>query len=196
MATTEAGKVNARKIANDESPEVAIEIFNKVMDVLLPRASEQADMYIFTAHQVLKEWLGVADNLSRYGFRRAGVLVWVKDGPGMGNLESWGMGYEFILFLKKGNRPRSTDRRSGILHFSQVRPDKLIHPHEKPIPLLEELLRHSTSPGDFVVDPFAGSGSTIRAAKNLGRPAVGIELDERNFTIANNRLLTLEEAIF
>jgi len=196
MATTEAGKVNARKIANDESPEVAIDIFNNVMDVLLPRTADQADMYIFTAHQVLKEWLGVADNLSRHGFRRAGVLVWVKDGPGMGNLESWGMGYEFILFLKKGNRPRSTDRRSGILHVSQVRPDKLIHPHEKPLPLLEELIRHSTSPGDFVVDPFAGSGSTIRAAKNLGRTAVGIELDERNFTIANSKLLTAEEAIF
>lgn len=188
QSTTAEGKVNARKIANDESPEKAIEIFNGVMDALLPKTVDNADLYIFTAWQVLKEWLEVADSLSRHGFTRSAILVWNKDGPGMGDLDSWGMGHEFIIFLKKGRRARSDTRRSGVMHIPQVRPSDLIHPHEKPLPLLELLLRHSTDEGDFVVDPFAGSASTIRAAKRLNRSALGIELDEFNFKRAHKAL--------
>ncbi len=197
MAKTVSGKVNARKIANDESPEVAITVFNQVMDSLLPGTVDECDMYIFTAHQVLKEWLDVADSLGRHGFRRCGILVWQKDGPGMGDLEgSWGMGHEFIIFLKKGNRPRTAPRRSGVLAIPQLRPSELIHPHEKPTALLNELIKFSTSEGDFIVDPFCGSGSTVRAAREMNRSAVAIELDENNFQIANSRLLSAEQAMF
>lgn len=199
MAKTVEGKANARKIANDESPEVAIAVFNSVMDSLLPGTVDECDMYIFTAHQVLREWLVVADSLGRHGFRRCGILVWQKDGPGMGDLEgSWGMSHEFIIFLKKGNRERSSGvaRRSGVLSIPQLRPNQLIHPHEKPTALLSELIRFSTDPGDFIVDPFCGSGSTVRAARENGRSAVAIELDQNNFEIANNKLLSQEQAMF
>lgn len=199
MAKTVEGKANARKIANDESPEVAIAVFNSVMDSLLPGTVDECDMYIFTAHQVLREWLVVADSLGRHGFRRCGILVWQKDGPGMGDLEgSWGMSHEFIIFLKKGNRERSSGvaRRSGVLAIPQLRPNQLIHPHEKPTALLSELIRFSTDPGDFIVDPFCGSGSTVRAARENGRSAVAIELDQNNFEIANNKLLSQEQAMF
>lgn len=197
MAVTEAGKKNARKIANDESPEIAIKTFNEVMDVLLPKTADNTDMYVFTSYQVLKEWLQVADDLKRHGFRRCGILVWQKDGPGMGDLDhSWGIAHEFIIFLKKGNRERSAPRRTGVFHIPQVRPGKLIHPHEKPEPLLEELIKFSTSPGDFIVDPFGGSCSTVRAARNLGRSAVAIECDEENWRRATKRLAMTEEAMF
>lgn len=196
-ATSAEGKRNARKIANDETPAQAISIFNQVMDVLLPKTADNTDMYVFTAYQVLKEWLQVVDDLDRHGFRRCGILVWQKDGPGMGDLESgWGIAHEFILYLKKGRRLRTAPRRTGVFNIPQIRPANLIHPHEKPIQLLDELLRFSTSPGDFVVDPFAGSGSTVRACKAVDRSAVGIELDETNFKIANDKLLTEESAMF
>lgn len=194
MAKTAAGKGHARKIANDESPEVAIKVFQEVMDVLLPKTVENADLYIFTAHQVLKEWLEVADSLARHGFVRSAILIWQKDGPGMGDLSSWGMGYEFILFLKKGRRESTDTRRSGVLSVPQVRPGKLIHPHEKPLGLLEPLIKHSTSQGDFIVDPFSGSGSTARAAKQLGRSALGIEYDEYNYKTSYEALHRQGEA--
>src|SRR3954470_5969794 len=66
MAVTKEGKDYARKIAGDESPEMAIKLFNEVMDVLLPKTKDDADLYIFTAYQVLKEWLQLADDLSRH----------------------------------------------------------------------------------------------------------------------------------
>lgn len=197
MATSVDGKVNARKIANDETPEIAIAVFNKVMEVLLPKTADNADLYVVTSGQVLKEWLQVADDLGRHGFRRVGSpLVWEKEGPGMGNLDAWGIGYEFIIYLKKGNRKRSAERRNGVLRVPQIRPGDLIHPHEKPLGLLGELIRHSTLPNDFIVDPFAGSGSTVRAARAEGRSAVGIELDPTNYKIAHDKLESAEVALF
>lgn len=196
QSVTPDGKTWARKIANDESPDVAIKVFQMVMDVLLPKTVPDCDMYIFTAHQVLREWLEVADSLSRHGFARSAILVWEKDGPGMGDTESWGMGHEIILFLKKGRRAATDRRRNGVLHVPQVRPSDLIHPHEKPLALLELLIKHSTSRADLIVDPFAGSGSTVRAARRLGRSALGMELDETNYKLAHAALHSRGDSLF
>lgn len=189
MATTQAGKEYARKIANDDSPELAMEIFEKVMKALMPSMKAESDIYIFTAHQVLEEWLVFTRNLLEpYGFRRKAILVWQKDGPGMGDLNTWGMGCEFILYYKRGNRERSATRRNNVLHVSQLRPNELIHPHEKPLQLLDLFLKHSTEKGDWVVDPFSGSGSLVRAARSAGVNSIGIELDKKNHDLALSKL--------
>lgn len=197
MAVTSEGKNYARKIANDESPEVAIKVFRDVMDVLLPNTKDDCDMYIFTAHQVFKEWLILADEIGlKHGFVRKGILVWEKDGPGMGDLNSWGLGHELIIYLKKGKKERNMPRRNGVLHVPQVRPGDLIHPHEKPLALMELLMSHSTKPGDLVVDPFGGSGVVARAARNLDRSAICVEYDERNHAESVKALESMPESIF
>lgn len=189
MATTQAGKEYARKIANDESPEIAMATFRRVMDAMIPGMKDNSDIYVFTSHQVLEEWLVFTRELFEpHGFRRKALLVWEKDGPGMGDLQSWGMGCEFVLYYKRGNRDRSDTRRNNVLHTPQLRPNQLIHPHEKPLPLLETLIKHSTSPGDLVVDPFGGSGSLVRAAQRTGRHGVAIEYDEKNYQLALKKL--------
>lgn len=189
MAKTAEGKAAARKIANDESPEIAIACFKRVMNALLPKTAADSDLYVFTSYQVLKEWMVMTDDfLAPHGFVRKAVLVWEKEGPGMGDLDTWGMGCEFILYFKKGRRLATDTRRNNVLHFPQLRPNELIHPHEKPLHLLESLIKHSTSKGDFIVDPFGGSGSLVRAAQRLGRSAVAIEYDEENYKKALRKL--------
>lgn len=188
MAVTEEGRAMARKIANDESPEVAIAVFQDVFNSLIPAMMDDSDIYVFTSYQVLSDWLVMCDGyFGVRGFARKAVLVWEKNGPGMGDLNSWGMGCEFVLYYKRGSRPSSDVRRNNVIHIPQLRPKDLIHPHEKPEPLLELLIRHSTDPGDFIVDPFGGSGSLARAARNLGRSAISIELDEVNYKYAKEK---------
>lgn len=198
MAVTEHGKSYARKIANDESPEQAIKTYKEVMSALLPKTAEHCDCYVFTSYQVLSDWLVMTDEfMPQFGFRRKAVLVWEKDGPGMGDTECpWGMGSEFILFFQKGRREKSAKRRNSVIHIPQLRPNQLIHPHEKPEPLLELLIKASTVEGQFLVDPFGGSGSLVRAARNCDRSAVAIELEEKNYQLAVNKLESKEDVMF
>ena len=63
-----------------------------------------------------------------------------------------------------------------------------IHPTEKPIGILDPLIRYSCPPGGLVLDPFAGSGSTLDAARRSGRRAIGIEAREDYCEAIANRL--------
>jgi site-specific DNA-methyltransferase (adenine-specific) len=68
------------------------------------------------------------------------------------------------------------------------RDENVGHPAQKPVPLLVDLLRRSARPGDRVLDPFMGSGSTVLAANELKLACTGIELDEAAYGIAARRL--------
>lgn len=68
-----------------------------------------------------------------------------------------------------------------------------IHPAQKPVKVLEKLIETFTDPGDVVIDPCCGSGSTLRAAYNLGRSAFGFEIDRNFYQKAKNEMLKFEE---
>lgn len=199
-AVTVEGKKWARKIANDKSPEEAIATFQGVMAVALPKLTEEADVYVFTSYQVLSEWLVMADALFKpWELKRQALLVWEKNGPGQGDVTSnpWGMGMEFIMFYRRGRPPlRGPGRRNSVLHHQQIHPSKLIHPHEKPLPLLVDLIKPSTDEGDFLLDPFGGSGSLARACKQVNRSALCIEYDLENYQIAKQAYDSIGEDLF
>jgi site-specific DNA-methyltransferase (adenine-specific) len=117
------------------------------------------------------------------------VLVWDKsyNGPGMGDLGlPWGLAHEEVYVLGQGfvgKREASVIRAMPYNSQSVDRPD---HPTPKPIRLLAPLV--AKCPPGIVADPFAGSGSTLLAAHDLGRPAIGVELDEHYCEIAARRL--------
>jgi len=69
------------------------------------------------------------------------------------------------------------------------------HPTVKPIALMEYLINMVTREGQIVLDPFAGSGSTLIAAKKLGRKYIGIELEPEYVKIAEARLNSVQERL-
>jgi DNA modification methylase len=100
------------------------------------------------------------------------------------------------VFQKTGEKKDYIHESNGglfypktVLEFSNVHHnDDCHHPTQKPVPLLEYLLKTYTNEGDLVLDNTMGSGSTGVAAKNLGRDFIGIELDEKYFNVAQKRI--------
>ncbi|MAW08011.1 MAG: DNA methylase [Halobacteriovoraceae bacterium] len=85
------------------------------------------------------------------------------------------------------NLPEGKKHKSNVLTYAKDRPS--IHPTQKPVALLEDLIYTFSNKGDTVLDFAMGSGSTGVAAKNLNRNFIGIELDETYFKIAQERIL-------
>ena len=84
----------------------------------------------------------------------------------------------------------STERYPrSVLEFASDRQKINLHSTQKPLALMEYLIKTYTNEGDVVLDSCAGSGTTLVAAKNLARSYIGFELDEKIFSIAENRLL-------
>lgn len=115
------------------------------------------------------------------------LLIWDKGLVGMGALDlPWGPSHEEIYVLGTGFVGK---RGKSVLHIqglSSNDPERFGHPTPKPVPLMETLIAHC--PPGCIADPFAGSGSTLVAAKLLGRKAVGVELEEKYCEIAARRL--------
>lgn len=116
--------------------------------------------------------------------RQHPTLVWDKTHFGMGDI--FRNQYELIVHFTAG-KPRPPQRRDvgNVLGCPPVRGGD--HPTEKPEALLMRLLSVVTLPDGVVLDPFAGSGATLFAARSLGLKAVGVELDERYCEAMANR---------
>jgi DNA modification methylase len=118
------------------------------------------------------------------------TLVWDKgDHVGMGDLSlPWRPNTEEIYVIGAGFEGH---RGSSVIRFNAPSPNftpdhERYHPTEKPVGLIEILL--SKTPGDVVVDPFMGSGTTGVACMNLGRQFIGIEREPKYFDIACRRI--------
>ena len=68
-----------------------------------------------------------------------------------------------------------------------------IHPAQKPVAVIKKLIEIFTDEGDVVIDPCCGSGSTLRAAAELGRSAYGFEIDRTFYIRAKNEMLVFEK---
>jgi site-specific DNA-methyltransferase (adenine-specific) len=148
-------------------------------------------MVLFCAFEQLHYYIELGQ---RYGFMHYIPLVFRKNFSAQvlkANMKIVG-NCEYGLVLYKDKLPKfNNDGRMVFNCFEWVRDTETpkVHPTQKPVPLLEEIIRIFTDEGDVVIDPCAGSGSTLLAAMKMNRRAYGFEIKKDFFREASEKVL-------
>lgn len=152
------------------------EMFVEVFRVL----KKNSHFYLFCDQETAFYAKPIAESV---GFKFWKPLIWDKMKIGMGY--HYRARYEFILFFEKGKRKLNDLSIPDVLQVPRVHGG---YPTEKPVELLETLIKQSTMPHETVCDPFMGSGSAGKAALDLERHFIGNDLCEEAFEVTKRRL--------
>lgn len=123
-----------------------------------------------------------------FGLRFVRFGVWIKpNGAPQFTGDRPATGWEAVGIWHRAGVPMTWNRggHHAVWTFNKESGD---HPTQKAVALVQKFVSDFTDPGDIVLDPWMGSGTTLVAAKNLGRRAIGIEIEERYCEIAAKRL--------
>ena len=170
------------------------EIENETEGESKPRQKSKAPcMLLFCAFEQLQYYIELGQ---RYGFKHYIPLVFRKNFSAQvlkANMKIVGC-CEYGLVLYKDKLPKFNNRGNMIMNcFDWPRDTETpkIHPTQKPVRLLERLIEIFTDPNDVVIDPTAGSGSSLLAAAHLGRRAYGFEIKKDFFKLSQEKIMPL-----
>lgn len=123
------------------------------------------------------------------------LIKWIKNNPMPRNRDRrYVQDTEYAIWAVKNggkwtfNRPSDKPYLRAEYHYPIVPGSQRLHPTQKPVALMGDLVRVHTNPGDIVLDPFMGSGSTGVACRQLNREFIGIEKDPISWKIAKDRV--------
>lgn len=157
-----------------DTPDEAVPLLAAVLDAIEPVMASGAGSYIcLPSNNILPSFAAVLAerNLWRWG------LVWCKDRAPLGRGD-YHQQHELIIYgWYPGPRHPVADRTETSVWHVPRPSDSDLYPTSKPVELSARAIRNSTRPGHIVVDPFAGSGSTLIAAHREGRVGVGNEIE-------------------
>jgi site-specific DNA-methyltransferase (adenine-specific) len=173
------------------------------------RSSDAPCMIVFCSFEQIQTLINAA---AKHGFVHYIPLVFIKNySPQVlkANMRVVGA-TEYALVFYRDKLPKfrngaqtdengKTIRGTGKMVFNWFQWEKdgkdipKIHPAQKPVAVLKRLIEIFTDPGDVVIDPCCGSGSTLRAAMELGRSAYGFEIDRNFYNRAKNEMLVFEK---
>jgi site-specific DNA-methyltransferase (adenine-specific) len=168
-------------IANDKN---ANDLIAKYIEESYRILKNNSAMYMFCSWHHIDFF---KQEVQKY-FNLKNIIVWNKNNHGSGDLKgSYAPKHEFIIFAHKGRCLFRDKRIPDVIDFPKINSNKLLHPTEKPIGLLEIFIKNSSDENDIIFDGFMGSGSVGIASINLNRQYIGFELNENFTKIANNR---------
>jgi len=152
---------------------------------------------VFCQVEAVSAWRGA---LTAAGLSYRRTCVWLKeDAQPQLSGDRPGMGYETLVCAHPVARSRwNGGGKRGVYlsaRASTIENRPALHMTEKPLPVIEALVRDFTDPGEIILDPFAGSGTTGVACKRLGRSFVGWERDEKYHAIAVKRIENTREQL-
>ena len=130
----------------------------------------------------------VANRMDSFGLSFFHSVIWDKKNPGLG--WRYRRQHEMVMVAHRsgGKLLWANDEIAARNIYSEMPPRERKHPNEKPLNMVRHFLELHSSPGQTILDPFMGSGTTLVACAKLGRKGIGIELDPDYFEIACKRV--------
>lgn len=168
----------------DDSPETARALMQTVVSDGFRVCKQRANLFIFGDVDLFATFKQMASAMGWKPFRTP--IIWRKsesEGLAPWGREGFRRTYELIFWATKGQRGLLLSP-TDVLEVKRVSRSERRYGPEKPIELMERLIECSTMPGDSVLDPCCGAGSTLAAARRLKRKALGIELDPSAHALA------------
>lgn len=162
----------APKIEGDGDITGALDLLRAMLAAVDPAMQDECHLLVFTGWRYEPQF---RDVLTAAGYSIDASLIWVKENHTSGDLTGFAPKHERILHARRG-RLAISPRVPDVLMVA--REGRTEHPTEKPVELLKTLIDCTTVEGEFVVDPFAGTGATVTAARALNRRVLGIEKDD------------------
>jgi len=185
------GKPREKQVKRDESfkDELTNEQIKSIAQDFYRVLKNNSHIYVFSGDKQLHLWI---EALINAGFKKYQILVWKKNKSSF-DLSMGGyykQNNELIIYAHKGfkklNHHRNPLSRS-VLVFDTNNQNRF-HSCEKNLSLLYFLIKQSSEEGDVILDPFAGSGNHLIAAKRLNRVPIGFEISEQYYDIILKRL--------
>lgn len=168
-------------IANDNMErDDFIELLNGCASEFKRVLKEDTFFLTFCGWSTIPEYRAVFDGY----FELKSMPIWVKNNFGIGYYTR--PQYEPCLLYLNGKPPVPDKATSDVWKFDKV--NNPTHSCEKPVRLIQHILRHFSKPNDVVLDPFMGSGTTAVACLKTQRRFVGFELEQRYVDMANKRI--------
>lgn len=183
--TTTRLKVS-KSSSNEWFPVIKNERFEQFFAEAYRSMAKNAHLYVMCDQETM---FAIKPMGEAAGFKFWKPIVWDKIKIGMGY--HYRARHEMILFFEKGKRRLSDLSIPDVISVPRVRNG---YPTEKPVSLLQVLIKQSSSPGELVVDPFMGSGSTGVAALSLGRRFTGCDIKEDVVNAAISRFPKHDES--
>jgi site-specific DNA-methyltransferase (adenine-specific) len=175
-------------LINDGDLDSSLHLLEDMCRLCKPKLKPDAHIYIFTTWRVMPDVMSLVSNY----FYVKNCLVWDKRIHGSGDLDrDYAPQHEFILYCwldENSGRDLNLPRPTNVLPFMRLAGTQMRHPTQKPLPLIQFLIEKSVPPGGLVIDPFAGSGTTLIAAASMGRRYWGCEIDDYYYEVALSRL--------
>lgn len=185
-------------VANDHDEEEALELWDEVMSELDRVCAPHAHLYCFASWKTGDGFRRVMED---HGWDVQNCIVWIKKDAnqiasfGTGAKPTYGYKHEFCYFAVRDDARPLNGYPDDVLEYTEARwsdvdDQETVHPTQKPVAMLEELIENSSERGDLVIDPFAGSGATGEAAVKLGRDTELWELEEEYIPTIERRVHT------
>lgn len=180
-----SSRSKTKEIANIKNDNLTEDEFNKLLDLSFKNIeitlNKKGVVYIFHGDSKTEPKIAFEKYFGKY-FHKSSTLIWVKQNAGMG-WQDYRVKHEPILYgwsLNNENHNFYGGRdKTTIFNFNKEAVQSYVHPTQKPIKLLEEIIQNSSKTNNWVLDNFSGSGATLIACENTKRKCLAIEFDPK-----------------